>query len=130
MLPAAVGLSVAAVKQRLEAEGAGISLEYFTFGSDAVLAWRILLYCATWIFGGAALIGLSLYLVLLGSEVLFSERHNKGTPGRSTRRDHKVARIESDPLASRHTPCYGQSSSPSQMMPPLTHTTGYLEKRQ
>jgi hypothetical protein len=130
MLPAAVGPSVAAVKQRLQAEAAAINLQYFSFGSDAVLAWRILLYCAAWILFGAALIGLSVYIVLLGSEVLFSERHNKGTPGRSTRHEHKVARIESDPLASRHTPCYGQSSSPSQMMSPLTHTAGYLEERQ
>jgi hypothetical protein len=103
---------------------------YFSFGSEAVPAWRILLYCAAWMLCGAALIGLSVYLVLLGSEVLFSERHNKAMRGKSRRPDHKVARIESDPLASRHTLCYGQSKSPSQMMPPLTHTAGYLEERQ
>ena len=89
---------------------------YFSFGSQAVLAWRILLYCAAWMFGGAALIGLSVYLVLLGSEVLFSECRNKTMPGKSRRANHKVATIESDPSASGYTLCYGQSKSPSQMM--------------
>lgn len=45
---------------------------YPTFGPDAVEAFRILLYLMAYIFGGAALIGLALYIALIVSETLFS----------------------------------------------------------
>ncbi len=51
---------------------------YPSFGPEPVVAFRILLYCTAYIFGGAALIGLSLYVALLSAE-MFS--HLKGGSG-------------------------------------------------
>jgi hypothetical protein len=50
---------------------------YPSSGPEAVLAFRILLYCMAYIFGGAALIGLSVYVFLLCSEIFFSDPHTK-----------------------------------------------------
>jgi hypothetical protein len=39
--------------------------------------FHILLYCMVYIFGGAALIGLAVYIALVGSEILFSQPRAK-----------------------------------------------------
>jgi hypothetical protein len=43
----------------------------------ALQLFHILLYCMAYIFGGAALIGLSVYIALVGSEILFSQPRAK-----------------------------------------------------
>jgi hypothetical protein len=50
---------------------------YRSFNPEAALEFRILLYCMAYILGGAALIGLSLYLALLSSEMFFSHPRSK-----------------------------------------------------
>ena len=50
---------------------------YPSFGPEAAQAFRILLYCMAYIFGGAALIGLSVYIALLCSEMFFSQPRSK-----------------------------------------------------
>ena len=50
---------------------------YPDFGPEAAQVFRTLLWCMTYVFGGAALIGLSVYIVLLGSEILFSRPRSK-----------------------------------------------------
>ena len=43
----------------------------------ALQLFHALLYCVAYIFGGAAIIALSIYIVLLGSEMFFSEPRSK-----------------------------------------------------
>ena len=50
---------------------------YPSFGPESAVAFRILLYCTAYIFGGAALIGLSLYVALLSTEMFFSQPLSK-----------------------------------------------------
>ena len=50
---------------------------YPSFGPEAALELRILLYCMAYFFGGAALIGLAVYVVLVCSEMFFSQPHSK-----------------------------------------------------
>jgi hypothetical protein len=50
---------------------------YPSSGPEAAMAFRILLSCMAYIFGGAAVIGLSVYIVLVCSEMFFSEPRSK-----------------------------------------------------
>ncbi|SRR5713226_5292222 len=52
---------------------------YPSFGPETALQlFHILLYCMAYIFAGAALIGLSVYIVLVCSEMFFAQPRSKG----------------------------------------------------
>jgi len=63
---------------------------YPSFGPEAAQAFRILLYCMAYIFGGAALIGLSVYLALLCSEMFFSQPRSKTQRAKASQSARRV----------------------------------------
>ena len=62
---------------------------YPSFGPEPVVAFRILLYCTAYIFGGAALIGLSLYVALLSAE-MFSQPLSKAKRAKVPQLAHRA----------------------------------------
>ncbi len=61
---------------------------YPSFGPEPVVAFRIL-YCTAYIFGGAALIGLSLYVALLSAE-MFSQPLSKAKRAKVPQLAHRA----------------------------------------
>src|SRR5215470_10567428 len=74
---------------------------YPSFGPEAAQAFRILLYCMACIFGGAALIGLSVYIALLCSEMFFSQPRSKTQRAKALKSARRVpvAKETLDPSA-------------------------------
>src|SRR5436190_11839336 len=60
---------------------------------EMVQAVRVLLYCMAYIFGGAAVIAVSVYIALVGSEILFSQPHHRPVRTKSTQSAHKSGHI-------------------------------------
>src|SRR5713226_8288979 len=81
----------------------------------ALQLFHTLLYCMAYIFGGAAIIGLSIYIVLLGSEIFFSEPRSK------TQR----ARV---PQPARCAPMAEETLVPSPAETPILATPEALEE--
>lgn len=78
---------------------------YPSFGPEAAAAFRILLSCAAYIFGGAALIGLSLYIALLSSEMFFSQPRSKAQRAKDPQSAHRApVAEESVDLSASGTP--------------------------
>src|SRR6202051_3245185 len=63
---------------------------YPSFGPEPAVAFRILLSCAAYIFGGAALIGLVLYIALLSSEMFFSQPRSKAQRAKVPQLAHRA----------------------------------------
>ena len=63
---------------------------YPSFGPEAAVAFRILLSCTAYIFGGAALIGLFLYIALLSSEMFFSQPRSKAPRAKVPQLAHRA----------------------------------------
>jgi hypothetical protein len=83
---------------------------YPSFGPEAALELRILLYCMAYFFGGAALIGLGVYVVLVCSEMFFSQPHSKTQRAKVPHWAHRAPLAEEslDLLAAR-TPSLAES---------------------
>src|SRR5436190_17799380 len=60
---------------------------------EMVQAFRVLLYCMAYIFGGAAVIAVAVYIALVGSEILFSQPHHRPVGTKSTQSAHKSGQI-------------------------------------
>ena len=80
------------MSSRCQCTGSGMA--YPSVGPEAVLAFRLLLYCMSCIFGGAAVIAISVYIVLLGSEILFSRPHHKQLRANSSQSAHTIIPVE------------------------------------
>lgn len=63
---------------------------YPSFGPEAPVAFRILLSCTAYIFGGAALIGVFLYIALLSSEMFFSQPRSKAQRAKVPQSAHRA----------------------------------------
>ena len=67
---------------------------YPSFGPEEAVAFRILLSCTAYIFGGAALIGLLLYIALLSSEMFFSQPRSKAQRAKVPQSTHRASVAE------------------------------------
>lgn len=72
---------------------------YPDFVLEPAQAFRTLLYCMTYVFGGAALIGVLVYIFLLGSEILFSKPRSraKRVEGAQSARNVGMAEVNLSP---------------------------------